>query len=127
MAPRDMLTFHTLIGVTEIDAADGRSTVTVKGSADLGNRRGDVHGGALAAYLDIAMSRALHTAIADDASIATISMTVNYLEPARGNLAVHGEVVRAGGTIAVLHGTVVDERGVTAADASGVFRILNKR
>lgn len=127
MAYRDMLMFHKLIGVTSVENADGKSEIKVEGSPDLGNRRGDVHGGALAAYMDIAMSRALHTAIPENASIATISMTINYLEPARGSLVAHGEVVRAGGTIGVVRGRVVDERGVTAAEASGVFRILLKR
>lgn len=127
MAPRDMLPFHKIIGVTDVVTSEGRSEVTINGSADLGNRRGDVHGGALAAYMDIAMSRALHTAIPDDAALATISMTVNYLEPARGDIVARGEVVRAGGAIGVVRGFIEDGRGARIVEASGVFRILLRR
>ncbi len=128
MAQRELLAFHKLIGVKTIDNdnEDGKCELQVEAFEDLGNRRGNLHGGAVAAYLDIAMARALHTVIPNDAGIATISMTINYMEPAIGNVTVKCQVERAGGSIAVLRGEVVNPDATIAANASAVFRIQRR-
>lgn len=127
MTPTELLDFHRLLGVQSIEIENGTSRVSVKVADTIGNRRGNVHGGALAAFMDIAMSRAIHSAVPELVGMATISMTINYMLPAVGDLTVHAEVTRAGGSIAVAQASSKNADGSVSANASGVFRIVRQK
>src|SRR5689334_22484727 len=91
--------FQRQIGVVRIEAGDGRSAVWL--SAGTGrNPKGDVHGGALAALCDVAMARAVRSANLDLWGLSTVSLTINYLEPADGDVVARGRVIKNGGSLA---------------------------
>lgn len=112
------------IGVTQIEAADGRAEVTVSPLAETSNVRGDVHGGIIAAIMDIAVTRAVRAADPKIWGLATISLTVNYLEPGRGTLVARGRTVRSGKTIAIAEAEIQGEGGAPVARASAVLRVI---
>jgi uncharacterized protein (TIGR00369 family) len=67
-----------------------------------------VHGGVAATLVDTAGAVAQRTRFGDPLAggLATITLNVNYLRPAAGDLTATAEVVRAGGSIGVSTATV---------------------
>ena len=92
--------------------------------ADLENSRGDFHGGVVASLLDAAMGVAVRSAYPGGEGATTVSLTVNYLNPGRGQLIGLGHVVRAGNSLASAEARVVDASGQVVAHAVGTMRIL---
>jgi len=58
------------------------------------------------------------------AAVATISLTLNYLAPAHGELVCNGAVVRGGRSVAFTEAEVTDERGTSVCRASATYRLL---
>jgi len=114
--------FQHQIGVHRIEAADGRSTLWLEAERGARNPKGDVHGGALAALCDVAMARAVRSLNLDLWGLSTVSLTINYLEPANGDVVAHGRVVKNGGSLAFAEVEVMGEGGAVVLRASGVFR-----
>lgn len=120
--------YYRLLGFrSEPGEPAGRSRVVLHSRADLENSRGDVHGGVVASLLDAAMGVALRSALQAGEGIATVSMTVNYLEPGQGTLTGLGRVVRAGRSIASTEADIVDASGRKVAHAIGTMRVIAKR
>jgi len=90
----------------------------------LGNSRGEVHGGAVATLADAAMSQAVRSTIEMGAKVATISLTLNYLAPAHGELVCKGAVTKGGRSVAFAEAEIIDERGITACRATATYRLL---
>ncbi|HEX7128049.1 MAG TPA: PaaI family thioesterase [Thermodesulfobacteriota bacterium] len=118
--------FYAFLGLRLDALADGVCVVRLPFRPDFGNSRGDVHGGLVASLLDITLSQAVRSAHAGS-SVATISLTVNYLSPAKGELVCRGEVSRRGRTVAFAEGEVRDERGTPVCRASGTYRLLTAK
>lgn len=109
----------------QLDAlADGHSAVRLPFQKHFGNSRGEVHGGAVASLVDASLSQAVRSNIARSAKVATISLTLNYLAPAHGDLLCKGTVVKGGRSVAFAEAEVTDERGTIVCRASGTFRVL---
>ena len=72
---------------------------------------GTVHGGVTATVIDAASGFALRSTLDDPAAarLTTTDLNVRYLRPARGDLRVTAEVVRAGGSIGVTRCEVTTE------------------
>lgn len=119
--------FYVHLGLVLDALADGRSAVRLPYRNQYGNSRGEVHGGAVAALVDAAMSQAVRSTVEDGAAVATISMTLNYLAPAHGELACAGAVVRAGRSVAFAEAEVVDGRGKAVCRASATYRVLSRK
>lgn len=119
--------FQRQIGVDRIEAGDGRSTLWLDSQRGARNPKGDVHGGALAALCDVAMARAVRSVNLDLWGLSTVSLTINYLEPASGNVVAHGRVVKNGGSLAFAEVEVTSESGANVLRASGVFRKIRKK
>ena len=66
------------------------------------NRRGTVQGGLLATFADFALSRAIEADARDDKDRATVSLTVDFLKPAKPGdwIESRTRVDRLGGTLA---------------------------
>ena len=122
----EILPFHRHLGVSEIQAADGTAMVRLGPCSEIRNLKGDVHGGAVAALFDMVMSRAVRSVNIEAWGLATVSMTVNYLEPARGGLVSRARLVRNGRTLAVAEATIERDDGRLVAQASAVFRFLER-
>jgi uncharacterized protein (TIGR00369 family) len=116
--------FYEHLGLKLDALADGRSAISLPFQKHFSNTRGEVHGGAVAALVDAAMSQAVRSTIALGAAVATISMNLNYLAPAHGELTCKGAVVRGGKSIAFAEAEVTDERGNPVCRATATFRVL---
>lgn len=91
------------------------------------NSRGFVHGGLVAALLDNAMGLSCASALGEDASLVTVSLTVNFTGTARIGQWLTFETIewRVGGTLAFTQAHMLAD-GVPCAQASAVFRRVAK-
>jgi uncharacterized protein (TIGR00369 family) len=119
--------FHDLLGITPISTGEGRAVLALAENPLLTNTRQDVHGGAIFSLLDAACARAARSTLEEGGGVATITMTVTYLAPARGRLTGTGTVLRAGKTIIAVEAEATDEAGLLVAKAQGTFRALRGR
>ena len=119
--------FYEHLGLELQSIGDGKCAVHLPYAKAFGNARGEVHGGIVASLLDITMSQALRTAIEGTADVATITITVSYLQPAVGVLKCTSATVRAGRSVGFVEGEVTDEKGHAVCRAVGTFRVLRKR
>jgi uncharacterized protein (TIGR00369 family) len=56
-------------------------------------------------------------------AVATITMTLNYLAPAFGELTARGNVVRGGKSVVFAEAEVTDSRGTPVCRATATFRV----
>ncbi len=115
------LNAHLAIRDRTVDG--GRAEVGMSAGDEHLNPAGTVHGGAIAALVDVAMGRAVGSLIEDGERPVTIEMKLNYLEPGRtGDLVATAEVLRRGRLFTVVHAEVVQvDDGETVAEAMGTF------
>jgi uncharacterized protein (TIGR00369 family) len=66
------------------------------------NRAGSAMGGFLATLVDVSLGRAVRAGSEDDAAVATVSLTTDYLRPGPAGawLEAHSKVERLGGRLA---------------------------
>lgn len=105
---------------------DGRSQVRLGFQPHLGNSRGEVHGGTVAAIIDAAMSQAVRSLVDREMGVATMTMNLNYLAPAKGEIICRGTVIKRGRSIMFTEAEVFGEDGALACRASASYRILPK-
>ena len=101
----------------------------------IGNaRRQILHGGVIAAVLDVAAGFAIHLAVLKQRvespqevhfpSIGTIDLRVDYLRPGRGNhFIATGRVVRLGNRVAVAHMELVNDSGELIATGGAAYMV----
>ena len=90
------------------------------------NAAGAAHGGLLATLVDFSLGRAINAALGDDAGAVTVSLTTDYLGPAKPGdwVEARTEVERVGGTLAFADCSLaVDGREVVRGRA--VFAVLS--
>ena len=118
--------FYRLLGLRIVEAADGRSLVVLPPNPETTNSRGEVHGGTVAAIIDAAMSQAVRSLVDRELGVATMTMTLNYRAPAKGELICKGSVVKRGRSVMFTEAEVFGEDGALACRASANYRILPK-
>ena len=114
--------YYEYLGFQLDELADGRSSVRLPFRKQLGNSRGEVHGGAVASLADAAMSQAVRSKIELGSKVATISFTLNYLAPAHGDVVARGAVVKGGRGISFAEAEVTDAGGTTVCRATATYR-----
>ena len=119
--------FQHHLGIETVEMADGRTLLRFTHKPELGNRKGDVHGGVLATLVDLAMSQAIRSLRPELAGMSTINMTVTYLEPATGDLIARGRAVKVGGSIGIGEATCETADGRVIAQATGAFRMIRHK
>ena len=83
---------------------------------------GVVHGGILAALADTAAAIAAYTAVPKGTEIATVELSINYLEPVPGGrIKADARVLRAGRNFVVTECEIFNEDGSLAAKALLTF------
>lgn len=116
--------FYAHVGLQLDEIGDGRATIRLPYEKHLGNSRGEMHGGAMATMADAAMSQAVRSTIPLGSAVATITMTLNYLAPAHGELTAKGVVVRGGKSVVYAEVEITDGKGGAVCRASATFRVM---
>jgi uncharacterized protein (TIGR00369 family) len=116
-----------LLGWHLIDARpdEGRIRIGFDGKRDFCNPAGFVQGGILGAMLDDTMGPAVFVMTDGRLYTATISMTVNFLAPARpGPITAEATVTQLGKTVAFVEGRLMGEGGTVLATATTSARLV---
>ena len=119
----DRSPFHRWLGVVAeaVDPGAGRVTLRLPFRPGLGRSDAapDLHGGAIAALIDIAGDYAL--ALGLGGGVPTIDLRIDYLRMARSDLLATAEVVRAGRTVGRVDVRVEDAEGRLIALGRGTY------
>jgi uncharacterized protein (TIGR00369 family) len=118
--------FSDLIGPMFTRASDGATVVALRAEERHANAGGSVHGGLLATLCDIAVGQAVRSAADELSAAATVSLTTDYLAPARPGtwLQARATVEKLGGRLAFADCSLTaDGREVVRARA--VFSVLD--
>ena len=116
-----------LLGWHILDARpeEGWVRIGFDGKQDFCNPAGFVQGGILSAMLDDTMGPAAFIMTGGRLYTATITMTVNFLAPARpGKLIGEAKVTQLGRTVAFIEGRLMAEDGTVLATASTSARLV---
>ena len=116
-----------LLGWHLIDARpkDGWIQIGFDGKQDFCNPAGFLQGGILSAMLDDTMGPAVFVMTEGRLYTATITMTVNFLAPAKpGPITGEATVTQLGRTIAFVEGQLTDEDGTLLATATTSARLV---
>jgi uncharacterized protein (TIGR00369 family) len=119
--------FSRHLGLTVVEWSPGRAVVSLEITDNLRNRRGDAHGGVTATLLDAALGVACRSHTDEWKSEGTVTLNVQFIEPARGTLLAEARLLRAGRTVAFVEGEVRDQSGAIVAKATATFKIERKR
>lgn len=115
------------LGITFDECRNGHSRLTLSGRPETANRQGNLHGGALAALLDMAMSAAVQSAAEDVTGAATVSMSISYIAPSGLVSTGRGQLLRIGRYMAFATGQALDGSGTVVAVAQGSYRLIRAR
>jgi uncharacterized protein (TIGR00369 family) len=116
-----------LLGWHLIDArpGDGWVRIVFDGKKDFCNPAGFVQGGILSAMLDDTMGPAVFVMTEGRLYTATITMTVNFLKPAKpGPIVGEANVTQLGKTVAFVEGRLLAEDGTLLATATTSARLV---
>ena len=116
-----------LLGWHLLDARpeEGWIRIGFDGRQDFCNPAGFVQGGILSAMLDATMGPAVFVMTDGRLYTTTITMTVNFLAPAKpGKLIGEATVTQLGKTIAFIEGKLMSEDGTVVATATTSARLV---
>ena len=119
-----------LLGLRPGTLEVGHVTFSLEPRLDFANPMGTVHGGVLATLLDSAVSCAVHSALADGATYATVSLTTNYVRAVAtdaGPITGEGRLIHLGRRLATAEGTVTDAAGELLVHGSATCLIIPPR
>lgn len=118
--------FMEAIGLLSL-TSDHQSAVTrLPWREDNTNSRGDVHGGALMSALDYTLSAAARAHI-PESGMATIEMSTQFLNPARGDIDFTATCLQIIDEIAYCTAEARDAKQRLVATASASFKVVRKR
>src|SRR5260221_14200016 len=109
----------------EADPEQGRVRIGFEGKPEFCNPAGFIQGGLLSAMLDDTMGPAVLMHTNGAAYTATISMTVNFLAPARGGRLIgEARVLQGGKTGAFVEARLTGDKGTVVATATSTARVV---
>jgi len=117
-----------LLGWHLLDArpTEGWIRIGFEGKRDFCNPAGFVQGGILSAMLDDTMGPAVFVMTDGKLYTATVTMTVNFLNPAKpGPIIGEANVVQLGKTIAFVEGKLMAQDGAVLATATTSARLID--
>ena len=124
------LPLYRQLGLTLDDARPNFARVSMATSAlTLGGIGGSVHGGLLAALVDIVMLEAMFPSFAEsDQPAGTADLNITYLRPDLGTKVIaEANVLRKGKTLAVTEVTILDGDGNLCAKGRTIYVIRQRR
>ena len=117
----------TLLGWHILDARPGEGWIKIgfEGKPEFCNPAGFVQGGILSAMLDDTMGPAVFSMTEGKLYTSTISMTVNFLSPAKpGPIVGEGRVTQLGKTVAFVEAKLMADDGTVLATATSNARLI---
>jgi uncharacterized protein (TIGR00369 family) len=119
------MAFADLLGWKPVSAEQGLLRAEFQAKEEFLNPRGVIHGGVLAAMLDIVISAAIISSLQpNQGPRATLEQKVNFIAAAQpGTLLAEGKLVHAGRSVAFAEGTLMAEDGQLIATGSATMRI----
>ena len=117
---------HKALGLTVEEAHPGFVRICMQANNfTLGGVGGSVHGGLLAALVDIAMLEALAPLFtANEQPAGTADLNITYLRPAMGpRVYAEATVLRKGRQLAVTEVRILDEAGVLLATGRTIYAL----
>jgi uncharacterized protein (TIGR00369 family) len=125
-AMEHVVPFNRLLGIRGESVGRGQAVLVLPVRPEfIGDvRRPAVHGGVLSTLIDTAGGLAAWSALADDESVSTVDLRVDYLEPAglRGDLRAAAELVRKGNRVCHVR-IALTQDGVLVAEGRAVYNI----
>ena len=122
----DEFPFHRYLGLTLVEQRPGFARICLQTSErTLGGIGSSVHGGILAAMVDIAMLQALFQSFGpDDQPAGTADLNITYLRPALGpRIYAEATVLKKGRQQAVTEVSIVDEQGRLCAKGRTIYAL----
>lgn len=116
----------TTFGLRGESIGDDRATVRLPAHPGLTNSRGDVHGGAITALFDCALSAAARSHAPTRYGVVTIDLTVHFVEAGRGDVVCSAVCERRGRSISFVRGEARDDAGTLLALATGSFKLVER-
>ena len=114
--------YHQWLGLTVLAVSDDSIELKAKWREEwvVNTERGYVHGGVLAALIDLAADWAMVKQTGR--GVPTIDLRVDYHRPAlRGDLIACGKVIRGGSQFATAEAQIFDEQGKLIASGRGTY------
>ncbi len=115
-----------LFGTAVTAATVGSVTLTSHPGPQAMSRRGGVHGGVLATFLDTALVLAALTAVEKVEAYSTVELSVHYLRPVPADvdvLVTHGSVLKAGRRLSFAEARVEGPDATVYATATGTVAV----
>ena len=111
----------------ELDSlGEGKAVMSLRVTDRHKQIHGVVHGGVLASLADTAGAMAVYSILPHGTRLATVEMTINYLEAVNGGkILAEARVLRLGRTLAVAECEIKDAEGKLAAKSLLTFAILS--
>lgn len=92
----------------------------------LRNSRSEIHGGAVFALVDVAASSAVRSVVGEGDTLATVSVTTNFIRPAQEPALAYGRVTSLGGHLAFASVEVIS-RGEIVAQGIATIRVFRSK
>jgi uncharacterized protein (TIGR00369 family) len=117
--------FYETLGLEVISVGEGMAIVEMASAVGFRNSRGELHGGALLSIADIAASIAVRSRLGPGAGVATISLTMNFTQPAAAPARAVARVTSLGGKVAFAQ-VDVESNGEVVAQGVASIRLFRK-
>jgi uncharacterized protein (TIGR00369 family) len=120
--------FFDLLGLQPEEATTDFGRMRLPFKADLQQARGLVHGGVIASLIDSVGVLAIKATMPEAIGGSTVSMTVNYLAPARQiDLIAEAHIIRRGRSIVFLDVDVFAPDGERIAKGQLTYKVVYKK
>jgi uncharacterized protein (TIGR00369 family) len=117
--------FNEWFGSKLIGFGDGEIKIGLDLEPHHLNPGGIIHGGVIAAMIDMAIGLALRTRLSTEFAHVTTGLQINYLRPCRsGSVIATGTAIHQGRRTGYGEATLMDDRGRMLARGSGSFLIF---
>ena len=113
--------FLDYLGVVPEYAEGGKSRISLDLRPELENSFQVAHGGLIMTLLDFAMAAAVRSSMNHPSGAIAIDMTISFLRPSVGKIAVEGVTLKSGKTINYCEAVVLNAAGEITAKSSGSF------
>lgn len=112
------------LGIDLVEKGDGRVRIAFEPLPEHLNSWNGIHGGAVMAVLDTALSSAARSLDTTCSGATTVEMKTNFLAAARGAVVAEGHAQRTGRSLIYAEGELRDARGNLLAKANGTFKLI---